>query len=499
MSELNDESFEDPLEKLLDLESDEEFGLPLSTSVIASDAAHSSIDLKHWTAEEFSKIFIRYQPNLIRHAKRYISDSYHAEEIVQDAFLYLMTALPALDSEEGVLRSLKWKVRLLCLDSYRTASRKRESSLQYPDELLRDDEYIGQELERAEDLAVIKMALAKLSPRHREAVIADVYEEQNTVEIGERLGLNENATRQLLFRARRAFRVALVGEATVAGKTASEILSIAAKRAAKSLSENSSKIGAFLVFLSVGTGALFGQLQFSSSDNLAQTADPIVPQRQAPESSPVDVSEGVAATPISPNENSRDAIALVELEQSASSYDATEVTTADEEQTESQSGGIMQISEDNDTSLSRPALERVLSTDVSEAGIYQDSYAIQFSNLFRGKSIEVFGGTGISAFVDLDTEAQSINTIIFQIQDGEEKYIGVARESVVEALSGNDHNGLTLVAFASSLTFVDQNGRVFEDNEMSDIQVVVSLELDDMGDTASASLVVSKTKESPVA
>lgn len=45
-----------------------------------------------------------FRPHLERHAKRYLSNPVQAEEVVQDAFLYLMTTLPELDTELGVLK-----------------------------------------------------------------------------------------------------------------------------------------------------------------------------------------------------------------------------------------------------------------------------------------------------------------------------------------------------------------------------------------------------------
>lgn len=82
------------------------------------------------------------------------------------------------------------------------------------------------------------MALAKLNPRQREALVASVYEEKSSEEIAEQLGLSPNAARQLLFRARSAFRKALVGEAETQGKNISQILSIAVRKAALDAKEN---------------------------------------------------------------------------------------------------------------------------------------------------------------------------------------------------------------------------------------------------------------------
>ena len=85
--------------------------------------AHGAAVLKDWSAQDFANIYTRFRPHLERHARRFLRSQHQVDEVVQDAFLYLMVTLPELDSEIGVLRFLKWKVRLLCLDVIRASGR----------------------------------------------------------------------------------------------------------------------------------------------------------------------------------------------------------------------------------------------------------------------------------------------------------------------------------------------------------------------------------------
>lgn len=243
---------EDPLEALLDESSEEEFGLPEFRNHFSED--NTPVVLRDWTAKEFSSVYVRFKPHLERHARRYLNNQTQVEEVVQDAFLYLMTALPELDSELGVLRFLKWKTRLLALDVIRANSKVAVQSLENEDVVSLEPE-VSKGLERADDAAIVSMALAKLNPRHREVLIASLYQEKATEDIASQLGLSDNATRQLIFRARAAFKKALVGEAETAGLRISEILSIAARKArSESLTIISSAgaiallIGAFFTF-----------------------------------------------------------------------------------------------------------------------------------------------------------------------------------------------------------------------------------------------------------
>lgn len=238
------------------------------------DSEHGVV-LKNWSAQDFANIYVRFRPHLIGHARKILREESHAEEVVQDAFLYLMTALPELDSELGVLRFLKWKTKMLCLDTIRLSQSGLNGSLvPLPDDVSVDTE-VQDSLERADDAAVIRLALAKLSPRHREALIATLYEEKTHEEVARQMGIGDNALRQLLFRARASFKRALVGEAEVEGKSLSEILQIASRR-----SSGRAKI---VSGISLTVVLLVGLAQFSilKPDSGAQLASSDFPRSSA--------------------------------------------------------------------------------------------------------------------------------------------------------------------------------------------------------------------------
>ena len=288
---------EDPLEALLDAESDEEFGLPEFRSHFADDLKPAK--LKDWTAQDFASIYVRFKPHLDRHAKRFLRDQVQVEEVVQDAFLYLMTTLPELDSELGVLKFLKWKVRLLALDVIRASARSRTVPMVENEEFESKDIQASEQVERAEDAAIVQMALAKLQPRHREVLIATVYEEKSTELVASQLGLSENATRQLVFRARSAFRKALIGEAETAGLSMGQILSIAARKAAKDAGKQIAAVGTFLLILISGL-ALMPRLaptqEVALEPEPTTTSIPQVTPTPTP-SQPGEVVEPVAPSP----------------------------------------------------------------------------------------------------------------------------------------------------------------------------------------------------------
>ena len=258
------------------------------------DSEHGVI-LKDWSAQDFANIYVRFRSHLIGHSRKFLGDETQAEEVVQDAFLYLMTALPELDSELGVLRFLKWKTKMLCLDIIRSSQAGLNNNfVPLPDEVAHETQPLDS-LERADDAAIIRLALAKLNPRHREALIATMYEEKSHEEVAHQLGIGENAFRQLLFRARASFRQALVGEADIEGKSVAEILSVAARKAASA--RNSVLVA--LLFL---TAALITP-NFESSQRVADPAEPIfVSSSISPDSAPELPAPSIAATE-GPSEN----------------------------------------------------------------------------------------------------------------------------------------------------------------------------------------------------
>lgn len=230
---------------------------------IADLESEQGVILKDWSAQDFSHAYVRFRPHLERHAARFLRDPSQVEEVVQDAFLYLMTALPELDSEIGVLRFLKWKTKMLALDIIRINSKYSVAPIEDHEHYLEvaNQDELGLDLERADDSAVVSLALAKLSRRQRQVIVETQLLERPLDEVADEMGLSNNAFRQLLHRARAAFKSALVGEAEIRGLPTSAILSIAARKAARESGKLIAGASALLV-------AILGLASISQSPDL---------------------------------------------------------------------------------------------------------------------------------------------------------------------------------------------------------------------------------------
>ena len=453
---------EDSLEELLDQESDEAFGLPDIKERL------EPAKLKDWTAADFASIYIRFRPHLERHARRFLVNPSQVEEVVQDAFLYLMTTLPELDSEIGVLKFLKWKTRLLALDVIRINSRASIAPIDDVPEMPAKLDDFNLELERADDAAIVALAMAKLNPRHREALIATLYEEKSQEVVAAQMGLSENALRQLLFRARAAFKKALVGEAETQGKSISQILSIAARKAAAESSKYLSAAGAFLLVLAVSFG-LLPNLSFNSPTTEVAEA-PVQTQTPEPQDSG-EASENQAPSQASETQEATTNDVANEVLVAEPAIDVTPLPTPE----------VTAL-----PSLTDADFAQILNTNVSQAGFYTSSKAASFADFFQGESIEVFGGTGISAFVYVNPSTLKIENAMFQMWVDGTRYYAIARTSSVSNL------GLNLGYEGSNFYVVDDQGRVFDASPLANASARVELEVDVQGKPVKASLKVSK-------
>lgn len=132
------------------------------------------------------------------------------------------------------------------------------------------------------------------------------------------------------------------------------------------------------------------------------------------------------------------------------------------------------------------SVRAILSTDVQSAGIYADSRVAMFSDIFRGVSIEVFGGTGVSAFLDFDPELQIVKQVPFQMRIDGQPYLAVANEIVTDKVKNDIGSSIAIIA--EDLYLVDASQKVFSDSIFSDSSAAVTLELEETGRPSEASL-----------
>lgn len=215
-------------------------------------------------ANALARYYLKFKPLLISDAKKIVGNLSDAEEIVQEAFLYLMTSSLELANETDVLRFLRWKNKNLAIDRLRVSRRDKIMTSETELEVVADSRSPSDHLERAEDAAIVTLALAKMDQRHRYALIATAYEEKSISRLASELQLTPNASRQLIHRARRSFKISLKSVLEDRGISLESFLS---GRFAKQLGVVSSIAGALLL---IGIGN-FGNL---GSPSMTQASPP---------------------------------------------------------------------------------------------------------------------------------------------------------------------------------------------------------------------------------
>ena len=184
-----------------------------------------------------------------------MKDSARAEEVTQEALIKFMLAAPELESEAHALSYLHRTIENLCIDIFRAEGRK--PNLVVLDEAQAEVESKWQvngdhaeTISAAEDAAIIRQALALLSPAERAALVMWEMEGRSTSEIASELGIKESAVRHTVSRARASLRKVLstlvIDEKR--GLTALDLLSTTYKKAAK-LGEKSGRIALSLVLV----------------------------------------------------------------------------------------------------------------------------------------------------------------------------------------------------------------------------------------------------------
>ena len=208
-----------------------------------------------WTVAELGAFYTEHRSELLAHANRVLKDSAKAEEITQDSLIKFMLAAPELESTDHALSYLHRTIENLCIDYFRMEGRR--PNLVVIDDAQAEVEAAWQvdgdhsaQISAAEDAAIIRQALAMLSPAERAALVMWEMEGRSTEEIAAELGIKESAVRHTVSRARTSLRRVL-SELVIdeeRGLTALDMLSTTYKKAAD-LAAKSSKVALSLLLV----------------------------------------------------------------------------------------------------------------------------------------------------------------------------------------------------------------------------------------------------------
>ena len=301
---------------------------PLFVDAVEEAVAGGSDDLPHAQPErrigadprDFASLYMRHRASFGLHARRFLYDQRDVDEVLQEAFLRLFLAMPELETELQALAYCRRTVTNLCIDRYRADQRRPRlvdlDAVEWDpsDEASYDDPVL-----RAEDAAIVRQALALLTPMHRAALVKREIEEKPLPQIAAELGIPEDSVKHLLYRARRALRRLLVGTSVEPGADLSNtaILRLANERLARATLRSAN----VLIVLFVTAVTVVGALRVGVQDQQTRSGEvgavltpqmaggqtnpphPLTPVHEAPAkpSSPqLNVSRPTAAAPSVP-------------------------------------------------------------------------------------------------------------------------------------------------------------------------------------------------------
>lgn len=161
--------------------------------------------------DAYETLVRRHLAFVLRHARRYVSDSASADDVAQDVFLRLYRSADLFREPTNFKGWLATMTSRLALNEIRTRKRKRwvarstvtadgtadewtpgnSSETQPPDQVLRD-----------EQVALVREALQKLPARQREALYLQRFEGWDLEQLGEAFAMSIPAVKSLLHRAR---------------------------------------------------------------------------------------------------------------------------------------------------------------------------------------------------------------------------------------------------------------------------------------------------------
>ena len=263
----------------------------------------ASAGLEVWTVAELGAFYTEHRSELVAHASRVLKDSARAEEVIQDALIKVMLAAPELESTDHALGYMHRTIENLCIDIFRIEGRR-------PNLVLLDDNSAELEstwvdnkdhvdvIAAADDAAIVRQALAMLSPAERAALVMWEMEGRSTSEIAAELGIKESAVRHTVSRARASLRK-VMSELIVdkeRGLTALDMLSTTYKKAAQ-IAKKSSKAAlslilvffAFLGFNAMPTDSGVPNIvseEVLSSNQLTESVEVVAPTTQLTTSAP---------------------------------------------------------------------------------------------------------------------------------------------------------------------------------------------------------------------
>jgi RNA polymerase sigma factor (sigma-70 family) len=159
----------------------------------------------------WEELYAEYQPRLRAFGYRLAGNAHDADDLVQETFVRALPALDRLDPDRVDLTAYLFATEKNLFLKQVERAKRAEPTAEVPEPALEspieDDPERSALLHRQQE--EVRVANARLDPRQRLVLALCELEDRSYAEIGELVGLNENAVAQLVFRARERLRTEL--------------------------------------------------------------------------------------------------------------------------------------------------------------------------------------------------------------------------------------------------------------------------------------------------
>jgi RNA polymerase sigma factor (sigma-70 family) len=165
-----------------------------------------------WSIAQLSAIYTEHRTQLVSQARRITKNEAEAHEVVQEAFLKFMLAAPDLDSADRAIAYLRTSVTNLALNVIRARGARpnlvaidADTTQERLNEIASENHIdLDTTITAAEDAAIVREALSRLTPDQRTALVMWEMEGRTTEEIATALNTSPANVRHILVRARKS-------------------------------------------------------------------------------------------------------------------------------------------------------------------------------------------------------------------------------------------------------------------------------------------------------
>jgi RNA polymerase sigma factor (sigma-70 family) len=262
-----------------------------------ADALATNGTAADWSIGQLSAIYTEHRTQLVSQARRITKNEAEAHEVVQEAFLKFMLAAPDLDTADRAIAYLRTSVTNLSLNVIRARGARpnlvaidADTTQERLNEIAAENHIdLDTTITAAEDAAIIREALARLTPDQRTALVMWEMEGRTTEEIATALNTTPANVRHILGRARKSM-VRVLEEWIVDEKTGLTALNALSNTYKKSIeiAQKSSKAALSLILV------ITAFLGFNSMTGNESPLAPVVAQVET--AVPAEVTPTASAT-----------------------------------------------------------------------------------------------------------------------------------------------------------------------------------------------------------